>query len=588
MKRARDENSEDDESTVELVLFQPSSSKRARATDVIVIGDDEGDEDEGEAEGEGDEPPLEREWRVLLRDLRGRRFTANVNERHPCARDLRIVLHEEGHRYQVDGTPGRFTSVTDAMELLDKPFNGTYAARGVARKAMNAAGTAASTTPTPTPTATSTPVLRAPPPSVEQLAHEAAVRTEWNTRRDVGTRRHAFYERFILGDPTLTDDEVRAEVPLAFLRFWRDHPTLVPWRTEWRIFDERVRVSGTLDLLCTGGILVDWKNYEPESLFPERERARLEALGFGLPPGVKGNAGTRKPAPMAHPRAAHLPTVKIAKAALQLNFYRHLIATRYADVYPTPITQLWIVTTSQLAGHDDYHVYRMPVLDVAPLFELFPWREQDVRHLVSPDEEARLQLDYIAPDDDPDDDFVPPETPDADDPASSSSSSDATWDPHQREWPDASDDDKQEAEAVEEEEEEEEDPHPGRTRVVGLDTQALGIFADPAYVWVGDAYTGYGAALPRSDWVGPKTYAATKDGERLVKWRDYERKLLQDRARLERLVPELYGRTLVCWCPLRRGTVEDRYCHARVLAKYTNALATGRACLRPLARLFFK
>jgi len=54
--------------------------------------------------------------------------------------------------------------------------------------------------------------------------------------------------------------------------------------------------------------------------------------------------------------------------------------------------------------------------------------------------------------------------------------------------------------------------------------------------------------------------------------RRYESYFLRQRD-LVAALPSLAGKALLCWC--REGTPEAEHCHARVLARYANAMAAG-------------
>jgi hypothetical protein len=56
----------------------------------------------------------------------------------------------------------------------------------------------------------------------------------------------------------------------------------------------------------------------------------------------------------------------------------------------------------------------------------------------------------------------------------------------------------------------------------------------------------------------------------------FEKDLLRDKEKLEALVPELYGKTLLCWC----DGIKNTSCHGDVLARYANALASGAIALK--------
>ena len=72
-----------------------------------------------------------------------------------------------------------------------------------------------------------------------------------------GTFLHDQIEKFYLNQPYQEPEEFR-----LFRKFHDEHMFLEPYRTEWRIFDEEHRVSGTVDFIAKKGAqyeMYDWK-----------------------------------------------------------------------------------------------------------------------------------------------------------------------------------------------------------------------------------------------------------------------------------------------------------------------------------------
>lgn len=99
------------------------------------------------------------------------------------------------------------------------------------------------------------------------------------------------------------------------------------------------------------------------------------------------------------------------------------------------------------------------------------------------------------------------------------------------------------------------------------------------FIWVGSAYSkppDYD--LPdNAQW--KNTFVRFRDEQEWPAWpvRKFEAELLRDRERLEALVPQFFGKTLLCWC--YEYAPERPRCHAEVLAKYANALGTRQRSL---------
>jgi hypothetical protein len=520
----------------------------------------------------------------LIRVLRAR-FTVNPNRVNATARDARVtfdgsydpetkkprhdyhIMTEADGAVEVPGPP--FMSITAATEKFGKPFNATWAAAGIRKKAEAerkvaadavAAASAAALAPlVPIVVPPAEPPAKAtkPPtpldPRYRNVQTDADVLGQWRATADRGSDMHDIIDRFVTADPTLSDEVVREKMPLGFLRFWYDHPELTVYRTEMTVFSERHRLVGKLDVLCEDGILIDYKTYQAHTFFDEAHRDMLAARGYGIPATVKGKPAPLPPPPrsrappkvyhMTHPLMADAIDNKLEKTCIQTNLYGGIINAECPEYTARfgPVSKLWIVNVPQgTPFEDEYNVLTMPAWapDVAqPCFDLFPWDDFDARHLAATTRD--FALDYIYP------------TP-------------------LRAAP----------------------PEPEPTVVAPPDRDKLAAH-DPAVAWVGRKYVkGEDWNLPDSPWAGPPSYAAMQAEERIQRLRKFEADLLRDRERLARLVPDLFGRTLMCWCPRRLGTDEDVYCHARVLAKYANALGLGRVQLKtppppPVKSLFF-
>ena len=125
----------------------------------------------------------------------------------------------------------------------------------------------------------------------------------------------------------------------------------------------------------------------------------------------------------------------------------------------------------------------------------------------------------------------------------------------------------------------------------------------PGYIWVGSAYKKGAYDLPKSDWEIPssiKSYdpnplkdvktgrikdQVTKEEAKQYKaWcetqavvaRRYESMLLRSRVLVAQLVPKLAGKVLLSWAK----DDEVEWDHARILARYTNALLAKRIAIR--------
>ena len=145
-----------------------------------------------------------------------------------------------------------------------------------------------------------------------------------------------------------------------FLRFDADFPDLKPYRTEWMIYYEELRLSGSVDMVFENpdGTLeiYDWKRC-------------LE-----IPYEAFGNKTSKTEC------IKHLPDSKFWHYALQLNTYKAIIEKKYGKV----VTALYLV---RLHPEDAYKTYdRIPVpILTKELEDLFEYRRLQVErgeHLV--------------------------------------------------------------------------------------------------------------------------------------------------------------------------------------------------------------
>ncbi|WP_170181344.1 hypothetical protein [Chlorobaculum thiosulfatiphilum] len=150
----------------------------------------------------------------------------SYNTLHENSRDKRIRFFPEKHIYTIDGSPAE--SVSAIIEKRFPVFDIKYwSAVKASRYNMSA------------------------------IELEKQWRKDGETAMRAGTLLHEKIESYFLRKEY---DEIE-EMGL-FHQFINDHSYLEPYRTEWRIFDERYRIAGTIDLLAKKGDayeMYDWK-----------------------------------------------------------------------------------------------------------------------------------------------------------------------------------------------------------------------------------------------------------------------------------------------------------------------------------------
>lgn len=155
------------------------------------------------------------------------------------------------------------------------------------------------------------------------------IKTMWDLNRDsvasAGTNLHFEIECFnnnkIL--PNYTNKELYqtyisekgnelTNMPIEwqyFINFVNDNPDLKPYRTEWTVFNEDIKISGSIDMVYENSdgtlSIYDWKR--------SKNITRINTFNkFGLTPSI-----------------CHLPDSNFWHYALQLNIYKYILETKY-------------------------------------------------------------------------------------------------------------------------------------------------------------------------------------------------------------------------------------------------------------------
>jgi hypothetical protein len=131
-----------------------------------------------------------------------------------------------------------------------------------------------------------------------------------------------------------------------FLNFVKDFPLLKPYRTEWTIYNEDVKISGSVDMIYENpdGTLsiYDWKRAKNITRINNWNK-------FALPPQI-----------------CHLPDSNFWHYALQLNTYKVILE----DKYDKKVTDLYLVRLHPDAEEKNYELIKLPDLstEVRQLF----------------------------------------------------------------------------------------------------------------------------------------------------------------------------------------------------------------------------
>lgn len=132
-----------------------------------------------------------------------------------------------------------------------------------------------------------------------------------------------------------------------FMSFLEHHPYLIPYRTEWMIFDEDVRLAGSIDMVYEGDgenevMIYDWKRC--------KDIKKTNGFGeFALTDCI-----------------SHLPDTNYWHYALQLNTYKAILESKYNK----KVTRMCLVCLHP--NLPSYQLFVVPDLskEIADLFAL--------------------------------------------------------------------------------------------------------------------------------------------------------------------------------------------------------------------------
>ena len=134
---------------------------------------------------------------------------------------------------------------------------------------------------------------------------------------------------------------------LYFLQFIQDHPDFQPYRTEWMIFHEDLKLAGSIDMVYQNpdGTLTiyDWKR--------SKEISKINMWNQFA----------------SNPLISHLHDTNFWHYALQLNTYKAILEAKYGKI----VTKLCLVRLHPDAEGKTYELLEVPILtkEISDLFE---------------------------------------------------------------------------------------------------------------------------------------------------------------------------------------------------------------------------
>lgn len=138
-----------------------------------------------------------------------------------------------------------------------------------------------------------------------------------------------------------------------FLQFVKDHPQLKPYRTEWMIYDEDLKLAGSIDMVYENpdGTLsiYDWKRSKEITSVNNWNKFSL------------------------NPIISHMPDTNFWHYALQLNTYKAILERKYGKI----VTHLCLVRLHPDNTEESYELLPVPILE-KELSDLFEERKRSV------------------------------------------------------------------------------------------------------------------------------------------------------------------------------------------------------------------
>ena len=267
-----------------------------------------------------------------------------LKAQNPHERDAHISFHEPTHTYTVRGRSD-YTSVTTWNHAHFEPFDEPRIIAKILASPRAAAD-----------------------PSYKYFGQSATqISAAWEDNRAsasaAGTAMHLAIEQFYNHELARADLEQKAHDGhpefAYFLNFVDDFrkqfPRVRPFRTEWTVFFEQVRIAGSIDMLFEdpddddGALWIyDWKRCK-DIAYEARTCAKTPCL-------------------------AHLPDTNFWHYALQLNVYRHILETQYHK----RVAKMCLVKLHPNNALKSYELFEVPPL-LQEMDDLFALRLKQVQ-----------------------------------------------------------------------------------------------------------------------------------------------------------------------------------------------------------------
>jgi hypothetical protein len=308
-------------------------------------------------------------------------MATTINDKNAHKRDALIKFDAGPHKYTCKGESD-YISVTTWNHSHFKPFD----ADAIIKKMMR------------------DPIKWAKSPYYGKTPEQ--IKAGWDLNRDeaaaAGTEMHQLIERWASPpsppswvktnkDLLEYNKELNEIVPEHYLQFVKDHPNLIPYRTEWMIFDEDVKIAGSIDMISVG-----YPPHPPletsvaQGLNSSDKNSPQEGGVGGIPPG--GVVGGETPQPLIiydwkrckeikennsfkefalTECIKHLPDTNFWHYSLQLNTYKAILEAKYDK----KVEAMYLVCLHP--NLPTYQLLQVPDLS-AEVAELFALRKKQI------------------------------------------------------------------------------------------------------------------------------------------------------------------------------------------------------------------
>ena len=161
-----------------------------------------------------------------------------------------------------------------------------------------------------------------------------------NPTLEKGYTHKELYDEYNLNNPyTLLENQPTTLEWSYFLEFVKNNPTLKPYRTEWLIYNEELKLAGSIDMVYeteNGDLLIyDWKR--------SKEITKTNSWGKSAITECIN----------------HLPDTNFWHYSLQLNTYKNILENRYGK----KVVGLFLVKLHPDNSKKSYEVLKVPFLE---------------------------------------------------------------------------------------------------------------------------------------------------------------------------------------------------------------------------------